>query len=299
MLMRFSVCLSLLLLSMPSIAGLNVFVCQPDWADLVRQHAPDARIYSATTAMQDPHYVQARPSLIAQMRRADLVVCSGAELEIGWLPELQRQSRNPKVQNGQTGLLWVSDYVQMLDKHEQVDRAMGDVHAHGNPHVQFALADMPAVSRALADRLALIDPDNQSLYKGMGVKFRHAWQKRLSVWREQARPLRGMQVVGYHQTYRYLYAWLGIEQVADLEPKPGLPPTMAHLQKLNQLDLSQVSGIVYSSHQPVDSANWLAQRSQLPIVQLAQSVGGRAQASDLIALIDDSIAQLLQLRSAL
>lgn len=296
--MRFSGVLPLLLWSTSSLAGLNVFVCQPDRQDLVRQHAPDAQIYSATTAMQDPHYVQARPSLIAQIRRADLVVCSGAELEIGWLPELQRQSRNAKIQNGQLGLFWVSEHVQVLDKHDHVDRSMGDVHAHGNPHVQFALNDMPAVSRALADRLALIDPDNQALYKGMGVKFRRAWQQRLAVWREQAQPLQGMKVVGYHQTHRYLYAWLGIEQVADLEPKPGLPPTMAHLQKLSQLDLSSVSGIVYSSHQPLDAAKWLAERSQLPIVQLAQSIGGREQTDDLISLIDDSIAQLLSLRNA-
>lgn len=146
--MRFSGVLPLLLWSTSSLAGLNVFVCQPDWQDLVRQHAPDAQIYSATTAMQDPHYVQARPSLIAQIRRADLVVCSGAELEIGWLPELQRQSRNAKIQNGQLGLFWVSEHVQVLDKHDHVDRSMGDVHAHGNPHVQFALNDMPAVSRS-------------------------------------------------------------------------------------------------------------------------------------------------------
>lgn len=130
------------------------------------------------------------------------------------------------------------------------------------------------------------------------MKFRRAWQQRLAVWREQAQPLQGMKVVGYHQTHRYLYAWLGIEQVADLEPKPGLPPTMAHLQKLSQLDLSSVSGIVYSSHQPLDAAKWLAERSQLPIVQLAQSIGGREQTDDLISLIDDSIAQLLSLRNA-
>ncbi|RBM39064.1 metal ABC transporter solute-binding protein, Zn/Mn family [Vibrio tarriae] len=285
------------LFSFPSVASLNVFVCQPDWEDLVRQHAPSAQIYSATTAMQDPHYIQARPSLIAKMRSADLVVCSGAELEIGWLPELQRQSRNPKVQPGQPGLFWVSDYVDVLDKHEHVDRAMGDVHAHGNPHVQFAVADMPDISHALSKRLSEIDPENQALYQGMGLRFRADWQKRVSAWREQAKALQDMQVVGYHQTHRYLYAWLGVEQVADLEPKPGLPPTMAHLNELARTDFSQVSGIVYSSHQPVDAANWLAQRSQLPIVQLAQSVGGRENTDSLVELIDDSIAQLLKLRA--
>lgn len=289
--------LLLALVSLPSAASLNVFVCQPDWADLVLKHAPQAHVYSATTAMQDPHYVQARPSLIAKMRSADLVVCSGAELEIGWLPELQRQSRNAKVQSGQVGLFWVSDYVVLLDEHEHVDRSMGDVHAHGNPHVQFAVSDMETVSRALVERLVRIDPKNQALYKGMGVRFRAEWQKRLEIWREKAKRLQDMKVVGYHQTHRYLFAWLGIEQMADLEPKPGLPPTLSHLHQLSQLDLSRADGIVYSSHQPVDAANWLAERSHLPVVQLAQSVGGRKNTDTLAELIDDSIEQLFSLRA--
>lgn len=276
-------------------ASLSVFTCQPDWAALVKQHAPNAEVYSATTAMQDPHYIQARPSLISKMRKADLVVCSGAELEIGWLPELQRQSRNSKVQNGKDGLFWVTDYVKMLDTHDHVDRSMGDVHAHGNPHVQFAVADMPAVSKALVERLAKIDPNNQALYKGNGVKFRADWRKHVVRWQSVADELKGVNLVGYHQTHRYLFAWLGIKQVADLEPKPGLPPTVAHLNSLSSITPEHAQGIVYSSHQPTEATQWLSERTGLPVAELAQSVGGRPNTDTLAALVDDSIAQLLGL----
>ncbi|BCL70798.1 zinc ABC transporter substrate-binding protein [Vibrio nigripulchritudo] len=296
MLSKFFLTSGLLVTSLSVNASLNVFTCQPDWASLVKQHAPNAEVFSATTAMQDPHYIQARPSLISKMRKADLVVCSGAELEIGWLPELQRQSRNRNVQNGKDGLFWVTDYVKMLDTHDHVDRSMGDVHSHGNPHVQFAVADIPNVSKALVERLTKIDPENRALYKGEGVKFRANWRKRMSRWQEQGQALKGLQLVGYHETHRYLFAWLGIKQIADLEPKPGLPPTVAHLNSLSSISSGDAAGIVYSSHQPTDASDWLSQRTGLPVAELAQSVGGRANTDTLAKLIDDSIVQLLSLQ---
>lgn len=296
MLSKFFIVSGLLATSFATNASLNVFTCQPDWAALVKQHAPNAKIFSATTAMQDPHYVQARPSLISKMRKADLVVCSGAELEIGWLPELQRQSRNSKVQNSKDGLFLVTDFVDMLDSHDHIDRSMGDVHGHGNPHVQFAVADIPKVSKALVERLARIDPDNQALYKGSGLRFRVGWRKNMTRWQSLSGNLKGMQVVGYHETHRYLYEWLGIEQVADLEPKPGLSPTVAHLNTLSSISLKKANGIVYSSHQPTDATRWLSERTGLPVVELAQSVGGRPNTATLATLIDDSIAQLISLQ---
>ncbi|EOZ5530196.1 zinc ABC transporter solute-binding protein [Vibrio sp. V31_P5A7T61] len=295
MLMRFKLLSLFACVSMPAMASLNVFVCQPDWADLVHAHAPQAQVFSATTALQDPHYVQARPSLIARMRNADLVVCSGAELEIGWLPELQRQSRNRQVQNGQPGLFWVSDYVRLLDEHDHVDRSMGDVHAHGNPHVQFAIGDMIAVSRALSDRLALLAPEDAPKFKANGARFRWQWHKKMQEWQARAVPLHGMEVAGYHSTFAYLFDWLSMEQVADLEPKPGIPPTAGHLNRLAQQDWSSLSGIVYASHQPKDAAYWLASRTNVPVVELAQSVGGQPNTSSLVALVDDSIERLLSL----
>ncbi|PKG37184.1 zinc ABC transporter substrate-binding protein [Psychromonas sp. Urea-02u-13] len=275
------------------VMALNIFTCQPDWAALVKVHAPQANIFSATTAYQDPHFIQARPSLIAQMRKADLVICSGAEQEIGWLPELQRQSRNSKVRTGSEGLFYVTDYVAMLDKRDNVDRVLGDVHAQGNPHVQFAISDMLAVSKALTLRLTSQDKKNASQYQKNGVKFQQQWQQSMLEWQQKAAPLKGKKVVGYHGTYRYLFAWLGIEQVADLEPKPGVSPTTAHLNSLANFNAQQVYAIVYSTHQSDKAANWLAKRTALPVVALAQSVGGTDQALDIFSLIDSSIDALL------
>ncbi|WP_087018548.1 metal ABC transporter solute-binding protein, Zn/Mn family [Thaumasiovibrio subtropicus] len=270
--------------ALPSHA-LNVFVCEPEWGALVRAHAPHANIYAATTSRQDPHYVQARPSLISQMRRADLAVCSGAELEIGWLPMLQARSNNAKVQDGQSGMFYASEYVAMLDTHDHVDRSMGDIHAHGNPHVQFAVKDMPRISTALTARLVDIDPDNARQYQANGIRFRGHWHRQITQWEEVAEPLQGLNVVGYHGTYRYLFDWLGIAQVGDLEPKPGLSPTNAHIHSLAQLGADAVDLIVYSSHQDSRPASWLQQRIDKPVLELPLTVEGDQSLTEMIDIV--------------
>jgi len=277
------------LFASPAMA-LNIFVCEPEWKALLAEHAPSASIYSATTAMQDPHYVQARPSLIAKMRQADMAMCSGAELEIGWLPMLQARSANPAVQNNTPSMLYASEIVSMLDKHDHVDRSMGDIHAYGNPHVQFAADDMIQLSRIVTKRLESIDPDNALMYQRNGVKFREHWQHKLVEWRQRAEPLRAKQVVSYHATYRYLFDWLKMEQVADLEPKPGVSPTTAHLQSLTRLDPTSFDAIIYSSHQNKRAANWLHQQTNKPVIQLPLSV---SEGQRLDELYDDILDNLL------
>ncbi|MGL6259860.1 metal ABC transporter solute-binding protein, Zn/Mn family [Vibrio sp. WXL103] len=275
--------------SLPSFA-LNAFVCEPEWEALLRAHAPQAEVYSATTSKQDPHYVQARPSLISQMRGADMAICSGSELEIGWLPMLQARSNNARVQDGQVGMFYASDYVSMLDTHSHVDRSMGDIHAHGNPHVQFAVKDIPRISSELTKRLIEIDPDNAQQYQVNGIRFRSEWRRKIPEWEAQVETLRGLKVVGYHTTYRYLFEWLGVVQVADLEPKPGISPTTSHLQSLTKLDAEAVDMIVYSSHQDSRAANWLQQRIDKPTLQLPLTVEGK---QTLVEMIDSIIEQLV------
>lgn len=165
------------IISSPALA-LNIFVCEPEWKALLQRHAPEANIYSATTDKQDPHYVQARPSLIAKMRQADLAMCSGAELEVGWLPMLQARSANAAVQNGAESMIYAASFVRMLDTLEHVDRSMGDIHAHGNPHVQFAANDMILLSRVVTQRLQAVDPENAPTYQLNGMKFRAHWRKK-------------------------------------------------------------------------------------------------------------------------
>ncbi|MCW8328549.1 zinc ABC transporter substrate-binding protein [Photobacterium sp. SDRW27] len=276
------------LLSSPAMA-LSVFVCEPEWKALIAAHAPDAMIYSATTANQDPHYVQARPSLIAKFRQADMAMCSGAELEVGWLPMLQARSGNPLVQESGPNMIYASNHVRMLDTHNHVDRAMGDIHAHGNPHVQFAVQSIPKLSKVITTKLQQIDPDNALQYQVNGMRFRRHWNTKVSEWKQKSASLRGKRVVGYHATYRYLFEWLGVSQVADLEPKPGISPTASHLQSLVRLDYDEIDAIVYSTYQDSRPANWLQKQINVPVVALPLTVRNDETLDSLIDNIIDSL----------
>ncbi|MGR5175007.1 metal ABC transporter solute-binding protein, Zn/Mn family [Vibrio mediterranei] len=280
------------IISSPALA-LDIFVCEPEWKAFLESHAPEANIYSATTAKQDPHYVQARPSLIAKMRQADLAMCSGSELEVGWLPMLQVRSSNSAVQDGAPSMIYATDFVRMLDTHDHVDRSMGDIHAHGNPHVQFAAHDLINLSRTVTGRLKTIDPNNAQTYQLNGMKFRAHWRKKLVEWSEKAAPLKGKKVVGYHATYRYLYNWLGVTQIADLEPKPGVSPTTSHLQSLTRLDDKSFDAIIYSSHQDQRPANWLQKRTNKPLVQLPLTVSKGERLDELYDRVIDELLELL------
>ena len=153
-------------IAMPASAALSIFSCEPEWAALAREVGGDlVEATSATTAMQDPHHIQARPSLIARMRKADLVICTGAGLETAWLPLLLRRANNPQVQPGQPGYLEATTAVSLLDRPQRLDRAEGDIHAQGNPHIQMNPHNLTAVAKVLAQRLSTIDPDNASQYQ--------------------------------------------------------------------------------------------------------------------------------------
>ena len=275
-------------------AALNVFACEPEYAALTKEIAPKANVYSATTAMQDPHQIQARPSLIAKMRRADLAVCAGADLEIGWLPMLQLKSANPTVRNSQTGLFLAAEHTETLDKLDNVDRTMGDVHAKGNPHLHLDPYRLLQVGKALTQRLSQIDSDRAKEYQANFTAFEQQWKQAISEWEKQAQSLKGKQVIAYHSSFRYLFHWLGMKQIGDLEPKPGLPPTTGHLAQLLKLTKQQhVSGVVVASYQDERGGQWLAKRANIPLVIMPITVGGNQQSSDLFKLYDGLIKQLL------
>ncbi|MDP3126580.1 MAG: zinc ABC transporter substrate-binding protein, partial [Thiobacillus sp.] len=204
-------------------AALNVFACEPEWGALAREiGGDDVKVYNATTAMQDPHRIEARPSLIAQTRRAGLVVCSGAELEVGWLPLLLRESGNAAVQPGRPGYFEATRYVTLLDKPAIVDRSQGDVHAAGNPHIQTDPRNLLRVGAALAQRLSEVDPAHAAAYQARWKAFSARWEAAIARWQQQAAPLKGMPVAVQHKSFSYLINWLGLREVATLEPKPGV-----------------------------------------------------------------------------
>ncbi|MGZ9897294.1 metal ABC transporter solute-binding protein, Zn/Mn family [Shewanella gaetbuli] len=274
-------------------AELNVFACEPEYASLVKSLAPEADVYSATTAMQDPHQVQARPSLIAKMRQADLVVCAGADLEIGWLPMLQMKASNSKVRSTDEGLFYAAEHTETLDQLENVDRSMGDVHAKGNPHLHFDPIKMLEVAESLSAKLIQLDPQNKAQYESAFTDFSKQWQVKIPQWQQQAKPLQGKKVIGYHSSFRYLFNWTGIEQVADLEPKPGLAPTSSHLATLlSRAEKGDVMAIVVASYHDERGAKWLGERADLPVLVLPMSIGGNAESTDLISLYDSVLSIL-------
>ncbi|WP_372872643.1 metal ABC transporter solute-binding protein, Zn/Mn family [Shewanella sp.] len=279
--------------STAALAEVNIFACEPEYAALAKELAPGASIYSATTALQDPHQVQARPSLIAKMRQADLAICAGADLEVGWLPMLQMKSANRAVRDGSEGMFYAADAIDTLDKLAKVDRSMGDVHAKGNPHLHFSPARLLSVAQALSARLQQIDPEHTADYQAALNQFSERWQAAVPHWEAEAKMLAGRKVIAYHSSFRYLFDWLGIEQVADLEPKPGLPPSSGHLAMLlERARQGDVMAIVVASYQDTRGANWLAEKANLPVLVLPMSVGGNDASQDLFSLYDSVLTLL-------
>lgn len=275
--------------------ALNVFACEPEWAALTRELAGDqATIYTATHALQDPHLVQAKPSLIAAVRNADLVVCTGAELEVAWLPVLLRQAGNPKVQPGRPGYFEAASAVRMLDVPTRLDRADGDVHAEGNPHIQTDPRNIGLVAVSLAHRLSQVDPTQARTYETRLADFNRRWGVALQRWSQEAASLKGTSIVVQHQGFPYLENWLGLKQVAALEPKPGIEPSSSHLSAVvKQLQQQPAKMVIRAAYNDGRGAQWLAERTKLPVVVLPFTVGGSERAKDLFALFDDTVARLL------
>lgn len=285
----------------PASAELRVFACEPEWSALAGEIGGDlVEASSATHALQDPHYVQARPSLISQVRKADLVICSGAQLEIGWLPMLLSKANNPQVLPGKSGFIEASSLVRRLDVPDSVDRAQGDMHPQGNPHIQMNPHNIALVAQALGERLAQLDPGNGARYRARMAAFLQRWNAAIEDWEQRARPLAGSRVVCHHKSWVYLEDWLGLREVATLEPVPGIPPTAAHLSALLS-DLgtegSGADAIIRSPFQSPKPSEWLQERTGIPAVMLPLTVGGSDRAQDLFSLFDDIIDRLLAARA--
>jgi zinc/manganese transport system substrate-binding protein len=293
---RFLAVTALTLFSAPGFAALRVLACEPEWGALTQELAgPAAKVYVATTALQDVHHVQARPSLIAAARRADLLVCTGADLEIGWLPVLLRETGNSKIQPGQPGYFEASRYVHLIDVPTRLDRSQGDVHPFGNPHIHTDARNIAEVARALTERLTQLDPSQAELFRKRYEDFAARWEKAIDVWEQKAQPLKGLMIVEQHKAFGYLFNWLGIEVVGYLEPKPGLEPTTRHMAELlAQQKLEPAKFVVRTSYNDPRASEWFSDRANIPAIMLPFSVGGDDAAKDLFSWYDDMLNRLLE-----
>jgi zinc/manganese transport system substrate-binding protein len=278
----------------PASAEIRVFACEPEWAALAREvGGRNVKAFSATHAQQDPHHIRAKPSLIASMRRTDLLFCSGGGLEIGWLPLLLQQAASATLQPGRPGHLMALDYVTVREKPTVIDRSLGDIHPEGNPHVHLDARNMEALAQELARRLAIVDPPNAQVYARRAESFTQAWSKSLAGWKSKAATLKGMPVIVHHKSWAYLIHWLGLTEVATLEPRPGIQPTPGHLNKLLRISRAQpVKAILRTPYDPPEAADWLSSKTGIPVLTLPYTVERNAGPGGLQAMFDETIAQL-------
>ncbi len=299
MLQRIVLSLMFLMISFNSLAALKVFACEPEWAALVEELGGEhLDVFSATSALQDPHLIQPRPSLLAKARQADLLICTGASLEEGWLPLLLRQVGNAAIQIGEPGYFMATDYVHLLEKPSRVDPSQGDVHVQGNPHIQTDPRNIGLVAKALNRRLQELDQEHAQFYQKRFDDFDKRWQASIHNWRARAKSLKDMPIVVSHNNWIDSEKFLGLKRIATLEPRPGIPASSAYLAKvLEQIENENVAMILNAAYQNPQAANWLSKRSDIPVVTLPFTVGGNADADNLFELYDNTITLLLKGRT--
>ena len=281
--------------SLPANAALKVLATTPDWGALTTELGGErVNVYVATTALQDVHRVEAKPSLVARARSADLLVATGAELEIGWLPVLIQESGNSRIQRGAPGYFEAASALKLLEVPSKLDRSMGDIHPEGNPHIQLDPHNIAAVAHALTAKLSALEPSQAAYYAARGKDFDARWAAAIQRWEAKAAPLKGVNVVIMHRDQAYLCHWLGLNEVASIEPKPGVPPTASYLgQLVTKLTATPPKFILLNAYNDPKPANWLSSRVKAPAVVLPFSVGGSPAAKDLFGLFDDTLDKLL------
>ena len=276
-------------------AALKVFACEPEWAALATEIGGDrVDVFAATTGLQDPHQIQARPSLIARMRNADIVACTGAELEVGWLPALLRQGANPKVQPGSPGYFEAARLIALRETPALLDRSQGDVHAAGNPHIQTDPRNILPVATALTEKFASLDAAGAETYRTRLVAFSTKWKTAMDGWQTQAAALRGQPVLVQHKSWVYLLDWLGMKEIAPLEPKPGIAPSTSYLADLlTKVAAEKPRMILVAAYEDDRGSKWMSEHANIPVATLPFTVGGVSGTDTLTGLYDVTIQRLL------
>ena len=269
---------------------LNIFACEPEWKSLAEEIGGDkVEVFSATHAMQDPHHIRARPSLISNVRRADLIFCSGAGLEIGWMP-LLLQKAGRSVQPGKLGYLMAASYIPVIDVPESINRSHGDVHPEGNPHIHLNPNNILLIAKELTRRLETINSINKDYYRENYKIFIIRWKKFLFLWEKELSTIKGKKVIVHHKSFNYLLDWMHLEEIATLEIKPGVPPTSSHLKKILQdIKNKQVDIIIRSAYDSSEASLWLSKKTKIPAVVLPYTIGGNEESINLFKLFDSSI----------
>lgn len=293
--------LALALALVPALAAakaLEVVTTTEDLAALAREVGGDKiNATSLSHGYQDPHFVEAKPSLMVKLRKADLYVEVGKELEVGWAPNLVLGSRNPSIQPNTPGFVDASQHVRMLEVPAAVSRAQGDIHPFGNPHYQTDPANGAPMAQAIVEGLERVDPANKAYYDGRLADFKARLAMAVARWKKRADEigLRGMKVVSYHRSWPYFAQAFGVQIVDFVEPKPGIPPTAQHILELEQkIKAEGVKLILVEPYFDPKQANKIAQDTGARVVELPASVGGNKEATDWFRLFDSEMSLIGQ-----
>jgi len=277
-------------------AAVDVVATTQDLAALVQEVGGDrVKVEALARGYQDPHFVEPKPSFILRLHGADMLVAVGRELEIGWLPPLVTQSRNPKIQPGAPGYLDASLTVRILDiPTGQITRAMGDVHPQGNPHYWLDPQNGRKIAQAIRQKLSELDPGGASTYAQRYADFDRRLGEAEKRWDAMMGPYKGVKVVTYHRSWPNFAERFGLDVVGYVEPKPGIPPSPAHTLDLMQAMKQQgIKIIIVEPYFDLKTPNAIARDTGAKVLVLSPSVGGSKEASDYIALFDYDITQLV------
>jgi len=280
----------------PAQSRLNVMTTTEDLASIGREIGGDRIVVeSIARGYQDPHFVEAKPSFILKLQRADLLVAVGRELEIGWLPPLIQQSRNAKIQPGANGYLDASLQARILDIPQgQITRAMGDVHPLGNPHYWLDPENGKVIARAIAGRLSVVRPNDKAYFDQRLADFTNRLTDAEKRWLSQMAPYRGTKVVTYHRSFTNFADPFGLDVIGYVEPRPGIPPTPQHtLDLINEMKRQNVKIVLVEPYFDLKTPNAIGRQTGARVLVLPPSVGGIKEVSDYFKLFDYDIALLV------
>jgi zinc/manganese transport system substrate-binding protein len=282
----------ILFFATPAFAKLNIAATLPWIGSIASEIGKDkVSVTAFVKPNQDPHFVAAKPSMILDVRKADVLMYNGMDLEIGYLPVLVESSKNPKIQSGNPGNFDCSKFIEPIEVPTSVDRSMGDVHPQGNPHYQLSSKNILRVAEGMTEALSSIDPENAGFYTKNFSAFRERLQEKQRQW--SAVPLRGKKFVAYHKFFEYLALEFGFEIVGYIEPKPGIPPSASYVEKLvDMIRRAKPDAILSLSYYPQKEVKFLSEKTGVKGIIVPHDVSETEKAKDWFSLMDEVLKSL-------
>ena len=282
--------------TVPSYAKLNVVASTPDLGAIAREVGGSrVDVTSLAKGTEDPHFVDAKPSFIRILNQADVLIEGGADLEVGWLPPLILNARNPKIQLGQAGRIIAADVVRLIEVPiGPIDRSLGDVHPFGNPHFTADPINGKLISRLLEEHFCVLAPSDCASFKDNRKKLEEKIDARMVEWQKKMAPLKGVRAISYHKSFSYFAERFGLRVVNTIEPKPGIPPSAAHVRDLvSQMKTEDVRLILMEPNRERKTPFFLAEETGAKIAMIPSMVGGTREVQDYVGFFDNIIETLV------